>query len=520
MVAGAGAESDDGWQDRVVVGEEGDEAREVALVSQTGGHSVTRAAPQMEVPQLQSVVVERRSNCVPDASHSRREEDPTSAALRALFTNPDPTPVSFAGERFLAMAAAHQDGVPQRLEEALKGPNAEAWLEGAQREMDSLRKHDVWELVPRPSGVNIVGCRAVLAEKKNAQGEVVRYKVRYVAQGFSQVEGQDYSADGTFSPVVKFTTLRILLSEAAVADWEVDQMDVETAFLYGDLDEEVYMRQPPGFEVKGKEGWVYRLRKGLYGLKQAARQWYLKLHGVLTDMGFVRSEADQGLYTIRWGGEVLHLAVYVDDFGLFANGTRIMLEVKSRLASAFSVKDLGEMRFCLGLEVTRDRKLKTLQLSQRPYIESLASQYHMQTAHPVLIPLDPSTILRKTSCPNTDQDRMEMANVPYARLLGGLLWVMLVTRPDLSFSVVRLAQYAANPGRAHWQALKRVLVYLISTKDWSLTYGEGGRSTLEVYSETRTTPRPISTAAARTALTSQCSTVAQSAGHQRSKSAS
>jgi hypothetical protein len=260
-------------------------------------------------------------------------------------------------------------------------------------------------------------------------------------------------------------------------------MDVETAFLYGDLDEEVYMRQPPGFEVKGKEGWVCRLRKGLYGLKQAARQWYLKLHGVLTDMGFLRSEADQGLYTIRWGGEVLHLAVYVDDFGLFANGTRIMLEVKSRLASAFSVKDLGEMRFCLGLEVTRDRNLRTIRLSQRPYIESLASQYHMEAAHPVLIPLDPSTILRKTSCPTSDQDKMEMANVPYARLLGGLLWVMLVTRPDLSFSVVRLAQYAANPGRAHWQALKRVLVYLVSTKDWGLTYGEGGRSGLEVYSD-------------------------------------
>lgn len=189
----------------------------------------------------------------------------------------------------------------------------------------------------------------------------VRYKVRVVAQGFGQVEGQDYNADGTFSPVVKFSTLRALLSQAAVEDWEVHQMDVETAFLHGDLDEVVYMRQLRGFEEKGKEEWVCKLKKGLYRLKQAARQWYLKLHAVLTEIGFVRSEADQGLYTIRWGGEVLHLAVYVDDFGLFANGRRILLEVKSRLASAFTVKDLGEMRFCLGLEVTRDRKLKNPQ---------------------------------------------------------------------------------------------------------------------------------------------------------------
>jgi hypothetical protein len=340
----------------------------------------------------------------------------------------------------------------------LKGPNADAWREGVEAEMASLRRHEVWELVPHPPGVNVIGCREVLAEKKDAKLVTVRYKVRVVAQGFGQVEGQDYNADGTFSPVVKFSTLRALLSQAAVEDWEVHQMDVETAFLHGDLDEVVYMRQLRGFEEKGKEEWVCRLKKGLYGLKQAARQWYLKLHAVLTEIGFVRSEADQGLYTIRWGGEVLHLAVYVDDFGLFANGRRILLEVKSRLASAFTVKDLGEMRFCLGLEVTRNRKLKTLSLSQRPYIESLASRFHLEAAHPVLIPLDPSTILQKSQCPQTEKEKGEMADVPYARLLGGLLWVMLATWPDLSFWVVRLAQFASSPGRVHWSSLKRVLV--------------------------------------------------------------
>jgi hypothetical protein len=179
---------------------------------------------------------------------------------------------------------------------------------------------------------------------------------------------------------------------------------------------------------------------------------------------------------------VLHLAVYVDDFGLFANGRRILEEVKARLSSAFTVKDIGEMKFCLGLEIVRDRERRTLSLSQRPYITSLAAKYHMENPNPLTIPLDPSLILRKSQSPQTEEERREMVGVPYAQLLGGLLWVMLLTRPDLSFSVVRLAQYAANPGRQHWSALKRVLAYTVSTMDWRLTYGSR-RSSLEVYSD-------------------------------------
>ena len=415
---------------------------------------------------------------------------PSAAILLALFAGTEHAqPVSFDGPcvaaLVMALAAAHQEGVPERLAEALRGPNGPSWRAGAELEMASLHKHKVWTLVPRPQGVNIVGCRDVLAEKKDAQGVTVRYKVRFVAQGYSQVEGKDYFADETFSPVVKLTTLRLLLAEAASRDWEVHQMDVETAYLYGELQEEVYMSQPPGFEEHGKEDWVCRLHKGLYGLKQAARQWYLKLHEALTSIGFERSTADQGLYSLRWAGEELHLAVYVDDFGLFASGVKILSEVKARIASAFTVKDLGEMRFCLGIEVVRDRAQRTLQISQRPYVEHLAAKYHMTSPHPVAIPLDPSLVLRKAQSPQTEDERREMAGVPYAQLLGGLLWVMLVTRPDLSFAVVRLAQFAACPGKTHWSALKRVLAYLVTTKGWALTYGAGEKSgsTFEVYSD-------------------------------------
>lgn len=302
---------EDGSESMVVVrGEDGSDERS-ALVSQVGGQPVISPAPQMDVlrvdcqpPRVPS------STSLPDdvQTHELPVDDDTTTVLQALFAQPEPTTVSLNHERFLALAAVHQEGVPTRLKEALMGPDADEWRKGAEAEMASLRKHEVWELVPRPPGVNIVGCREVLAEKKDARGKTVRYKVRIVAQGFSQRPGEDF--DETFAPVVKFTTLRALLSQAAVEDWEVHQMDVETAFLYGELHERVYMVQPRGFEEKGKEDWVCRLKKGLYGLKQAARQWYLKLHEVLTGIGFFRSDADQGLYTIRLEREVLHLAVY------------------------------------------------------------------------------------------------------------------------------------------------------------------------------------------------------------------
>ena len=212
--------------------------------------------------------------------------------------------------------------------------------------------------------------------------KIVRYKARLVARGFSQRPGIDYFE--TFAPVAKFTTLRILLMLAASADWEIHQMDVKTAFLYGDLEEEIYMELPEGIGIDNKD-FVCKLQKSLYGLKQAPRVWNQKLHAFLTskNLKLVRTEADHSLYV----GNNLVIAVYVDDLKIAARGKGLTEQVKVSLAKEFEMKDLGEINHYLGMQIIRDREARTIHINQRAYVSAIIKRAGMENCNAVQTPM-------------------------------------------------------------------------------------------------------------------------------------
>jgi hypothetical protein len=298
---------------------------------------------------------------------------------------------------------------------------------------------------------------------------VERYKARLVAKGYSQQEGIDYN--DTFAPVVKFSSIRILLSLGAYYDWEIHQMDVNTAFLNGELEEDIYMKQPEGFVIPGKENLVCKLNKSLYGLKQSGRAWYMKLDTALLKMNFKRLKSDHCVYFLSVDKVLFYVAVYVDDILLLSNSLVHLNSLKNEISQLFNMKDLGEVHFILGIHIERDRRARTLTLSQSEYVKNVVTRYGMSSSHPVSTPLDVSVKLSKTDCPVTEVEINSMKDIPYQSALGAIMYAMIATRPDITFAVTALSQFSTNPGPQHWVALKRVLRYLNGTTDYKLTYG-------------------------------------------------
>jgi hypothetical protein len=209
-------------------------------------------------------------------------------------------------------------------------------------------KNDVWEVVPRPEGNSVVTSKWIYKIKHVADGNIEKYKARFVARGFSQKEGEDY--DETFAPIAKYTSIKSIIVIAFVMGWKLHQMDVKTAFLNGVIEEEVYIEQPQGFLIHGKESHVCKLKKDLYGLKQAPRAWYARIDSYLMSLGFTKSDADPNLYYKVENGGLLILVLYVDD--LFLTGDeKLIVGCKRELTSEFEMKDLGLMHYFLGLEV-------------------------------------------------------------------------------------------------------------------------------------------------------------------------
>ncbi|GBE86812.1 hypothetical protein SCP_1000540 [Sparassis crispa] len=224
-----------------------------------------------------------------------------------------------------------------------------------------------WELQDLPKDRNAVGCKWVFQKKTNKEGQVVKYKARLVAQGYSQIPGMDFLE--TFAPVVHLESIRAILALAVVNNWEIGQMDVKGAYLNGDLQEEIYMRQPEGFN--DGSGHVCRLHKTLYGLKQSGHKWNRKLHRKLTELGYKQLEADPCVYLQEQKGEVQIITVWVDDLLLFTNSPKLMEELKRDLQDLFEVTDLGEPQKIIGFEIERDREAGKIQILQQHYIESI-----------------------------------------------------------------------------------------------------------------------------------------------------
>jgi hypothetical protein len=235
-------------------------------------------------------------------------------------------------------------------------PEGVHWKKAIDEEYASIMKHDTWDLVELPPDRRPVTCKWVFNVKQKADGSIDRYKARLVARGFTQAEGIDYHE--TFSPVVKMTSIRVLLAITAIRDLELHQMDVKTAFLNGSIEEEIYMTQPEGFIQPGKEHLVCKLNRALYGLKQAPRAWYQRIDSFLISVGFTRVDADYGMY-VQWSGSTVCLiGLYVDDLLLACNAMPYLQQIKQKLSDEFEMKDLGEAAYILGIRITRQKQTR------------------------------------------------------------------------------------------------------------------------------------------------------------------
>jgi hypothetical protein len=253
-----------------------------------------------------------------------------------------------------------------------------------------LKKNHTWTVTDLPSGKHPIGCKWVYKIKHKANGDVERYKARLVAKGYTQREGSDYS--DTFSPVAKLTTVRVLLALASVKGWHLHQLDVNNAFLHGSLDKEIYMKLPPGFEVE-KKHQVCKLQKSLYGLKQASRQWFSKFSSTLIKHGFTQSKSDYSLFTKTQDFAFLALLVYVDDIVIASNDPKAISNLTSYLNSAFQLKDLGPLKFFLGLEIAHSSK--GISVSQRKYALEILDDCGVLAAKPALVPMEPNVKLSR-----------------------------------------------------------------------------------------------------------------------------
>ena len=344
---------------------------------------------------------------------------------------------------FLAVVV---DGVePRSFKEAMQHAG---WRKAMGKEIRALEDNGTWIMTELPRGKRALGCKWVYKIKYHVDGSVERLKTRLVTLGNHQVPGLDYNE--TFAPVAKMVTVRAFLAVAAAKNWELHQMDVHNAFLHGDLDEEVYMKLHPGF-TPSSPGMVCRLQKSLYGLRQSPRCWFAKLAASLKQYGFVQSYSDYSLFTLHSGPTQLNVLVYVDDLILSGNDTTALAAFKHYLGACFHMKDLGVLKYFLGVEVARASD--GLFLCQRKYTLDIIADAGLLGAKPAAVPMEHNHSLAVATGPSLDDPE------PYRRLVGHLIYLSF-TRPDLAYVVHILAQFMHSPCSDHWDAALRVVRYL------------------------------------------------------------
>ena len=266
-------------------------------------------------------------------------------------------------------------------------------------------------------------------------------------------------------------SIRILFAIVAYYDYEIWQMDVKTAFLNGHLLEDVYMVQPEGFVNQKHPNKVCKLKKSIYGLKQASRSWNLRFDEKIKEFGFIKNEDEPCVYKKTSGSTVTFLILYVDDILILGNDIPSMRGVKAWLEKCFSMKDLGEAAYILGIKIYMDRPRRLIGLSQSTYIDKILKRFSMQDSKRGSLPMSHGTILSLSQCPSSKVDLERMNGIPYASAIGSIMYAMICTRPDVSYALSMTSRYQQNPGEGHWIAVKNILKYLRRTKDMFLIYG-------------------------------------------------
>ena len=357
---------------------------------------------------------------------------------------------------------------PQTYGQAVKGPDAMKWNEAMLEEYNAHLANGTWTIVKLPPGQMIVASKWVYRIKHNADGSIERFKARLVAKGFSQRPGIDYFE--TFASTMRHATIRIVLALAAIEDLHLRSVDVSHAFINSEIDTEVYMAQPCGFVQQGPE-YVCKLNKSIYGLKQSPRLWGEKLGSAMNDLGFIKAYSDPSLYIYDRDNVKVIVPVFVDDITLASKSDEALDKFVAELGTYFKLRDLGSTSLLLGVEITRNRAKRTIYLSQRQYILNKLDEFSMTDCKPVSTPMLPGLKLTSEQCPQTSEDKEEMKKHPYINAVGSLLYLAILTRPDIAFAAGVLARFNSNPGITHWKAVKHLFRYLKSTVDLKLAYG-------------------------------------------------
>ena len=353
--------------------------------------------------------------------------------------------------------------VPESYQHAMKLPEAELWKEAAQKEIKSLQGFKVYTLVPKSNllkGQNVIGSKWVFKVKTDNT-----YKARLVAQGWNQVHGRDCGR--TYAPVCRLQSIQMVLAIAAELNLEVRQLDVKTAFLYDDIEEEVYVKTAPGFEITNKDGvrLVMKLEKSLFGLAQSPQNWWKTIDPKLIEIGFVPLKSDSCVYIYKHNNTVVTITLYVDDLLVIGSNVRVIETIKKKLKDNFQMSDLGDVSLVRGMQVTRDRNKGTLTISQEDYTKSILARFGMENCKPSSIPGTGSELSTEQPAEtlfNTEQTQR------YQAITGSVMYLAQITRYDVMYAVCQLARAMSKPSKAHMGAAKQLLRCLAGTTDFSI----------------------------------------------------
>jgi hypothetical protein len=350
--------------------------------------------------------------------------------------------------------------------EALRQPDAQQWRD-AMTEEELWCYKDTWELVDATNDMNILTSKWVFKKKRDPTGMITRYRARLVVRGFGQQPGVDYGS--IFAPVVRYTTIRLLLALCAHYGLYKTHLDTPKAFTQADLDTPLYMKAPPGINIpKGK---VFKLKRSLYGLKQGSARWWAVLSEFLKSIGFIQCVADPCLfYKVISDNEFAFISVYVDDILLATTSLELKANITKQLYDRFQITDEGEFTWSLGMHITTSPDRYTIQIDMEKYTKDIISRFNFDYLSPSAIPMIPTARFSTKDCPTTDSEYTNMEQYPFRQALGSVLFLMVVFRCDISFATISLSRFASNPSLSMWQALKLIYRYLKGTSDIKLTY--------------------------------------------------
>ncbi|KAK9069547.1 hypothetical protein SSX86_011451 [Deinandra increscens subsp. villosa] len=359
--------------------------------------------------------------------------------------------------------------VPKSHLSALNDPN---WKRAMTNEYEALLENNTWELVPRPTNAPVIRCMWLFKHKYRSDGSLECYKARLVVNGKSQTVGIDY--DHTFSPVVKPTTIRTVLSLAVSRSWPIHQLDVKNVFLHGHLKETAYMFQSPGFTSSSQPKHVCKLTKSLYGLKQAPRAWFHWFARYITKCGFKSSASDSSLFVYHHGNEMAYVLLYVDDIIQTASTTTLLERIIKLLSSEFKMSDPGSLHHFLGIWV--DDSNGGLILSQSQYALDILSRANMSNCKPSSTPVETGSKLEAASGPS-------FSDGPLYHSLAGALQYLTITRLDITYAVQQVCLFMHDPREPHFQFLKRILRYIRGTISFGLHLAPSRSTHLTAYSD-------------------------------------